>query len=221
MARIGIVVFPGSNCDRDVHHILNNVLHIPSHYVWHTASNLSAFDSLIVPGGFAYGDRLRAGAIAAHSPAAKGLKKMAKDGGIILGICNGFQILVECGLLPGALVKNNSLSFVCRETTIKVENNNTVFTSSFKRNQTIKIPIAHGEGRYVADNRLLKAILKKRQVVFRYFNDDPNGSADHIAAVCNEEGNVMGMMPHPERALTSGSSDASMIFRSIYTYLGK
>jgi phosphoribosylformylglycinamidine synthase subunit PurQ / glutaminase len=221
MARIGIVVFPGSNCDRDVHHILNNVLHIPSHYVWHTDSNLSTFDSLIVPGGFAYGDRLRAGAIAAHSPAAKGLKKLAKDGRIILGICNGFQILVECGLLPGALVKNNSLSFVCRETTIKVENNNTVFTSSFKKNQTIKIPIAHGEGRYIADNRLLKTILKKRQVVFRYFNDDPNGSAGHIAAVCNEEGNVMGMMPHPERAVTRGSSDASMIFRSIYTYLGK
>jgi phosphoribosylformylglycinamidine synthase subunit PurQ / glutaminase len=221
MARIGIVVFPGSNCDRDVHYILNNILHIPSPYVWHTDSNLSAFDSLIIPGGFAYGDRLRAGAIAAHSPAANGLKKMAKDGGIILGICNGFQILVECGLLPGALVKNNSLSFVCRETTIKVENNNTVFTSSFKKDQTIKIPIAHGEGRYIADNRLLKTILKKRQVVFRYFNDDPNGSAGHIAAVCNEEGNVMGMMPHPERAVTRGSPEASMIFRSIYTYLGK
>ena len=221
MARIGIVVFPGSNCDRDVHYILNHILHIPSHYVWHTDSNLSAFDSLIIPGGFAYGDRLRAGAIAAHSPAANGLKKMAKDGGIILGICNGFQILVECGLLPGALVKNNSLSFVCRETTIKVENNNTVFTSSFKKDQTIKIPIAHGEGRYIADNRLLKTILKKRQVVFRYFNDDPNGSAGHIAAVCNEEGNVMGMMPHPERAVTRGSPEASMIFRSIYTYLGK
>ena len=221
MARIGIVVFPGSNCDRDVHYILNNILHIPSHYVWHTDSNLSTFDSLIIPGGFAYGDRLRAGAIAAHSPAANGLKKMAKDGGIILGICNGFQILVECGLLPGALVKNNSLSFVCRETTIKVENNNTVFTSSFKKDQTIKIPIAHGEGRYIADNRLLKTILKKRQVVFRYFNDDPNGSAGHIAAVCNEEGNVMGMMPHPERAVTRGSPEASMIFRSIYTYLDK
>jgi len=221
MARIGIVVFPGCNCDRDVHYILNNILHIPSRYVWHTDSNLSAFDSLIIPGGFAYGDRLRAGAIAAHSPAANGLKKMAKDGGIILGICNGFQILVECGLLPGALVKNNSLSFVCRETTIKVENNNTVFTSSFKKGQTIKIPIAHGEGRYMADNRLLKTILKKRQVVFRYFNDDPNGSAGHIAAVCNEEGNVMGMMPHPERAVTRGSPEASMIFRSIYTYLGK
>ena len=221
MARIGIVVFPGSNCDRDVHYILNNILHIPSHYVWHTDSNLSAFNSLIIPGGFAYGDRLRAGAIAAHSPAANGLKKMAKDGGIILGICNGFQILVECGLLPGALVKNNSLSFVCRETTIKVENNNTVFTSSFKKDQTIKIPIAHGEGRYIADNRLLKTILKKRQVVFRYFNDDPNGSAGNIAAVCNEEGNVMGMMPHPERAVTRGSPEASMIFRSIYTYLGK
>jgi phosphoribosylformylglycinamidine synthase subunit PurQ / glutaminase len=221
MARIGIVVFPGSNCDRDVHHILNNVLHIPSQYVWHTASNLSEFDSLIIPGGFAYGDRLRAGAIAAHTPAAKGLKKIAKDGGNILGICNGFQILVECGLLPGALVKNNSLSFVCRETTIKVENNNTVFTSSFKRNQTMKIPIAHGEGRFIADNRLLKTILMKRQVVFRYFNDDPNGSADHIAALCNEEGNVMGMMPHPERALARGSSEASKIFKSLCTHLGK
>lgn len=222
MARIGILVFPGSNCDRDVHYILNNVLHIPSHYVWHRDRNLSTFDSVIIPGGFAYGDRLRAGAIAAHSPVANELKKMAKDGRIILGICNGFQILVECGLLPGALVKNDSLSFVCRCTKIKVVNNNTAFTSLFKKNQTINIPIAHGEGKYVADGRLLKSILKKKQVVFRYLEDDPNGSVDHIAAVCNEEGNVMGIMPHPERAPVHGSSgEASMIFRSLSTYLGK
>jgi phosphoribosylformylglycinamidine synthase I len=222
MARIGILVFPGSNCDRDVHYILNNVLHIPSHYVWHTDRNLSACDSVIIPGGFTYGDRLRAGAIAAHSPVANELKKMAKDGRIILGICNGFQILVECGLLPGALVRNDSLSFVCRCTTIKVVNNNTVFTSLFKKNQPIKIPIAHGEGRYVANSGLLRSLLKNRQVVFRYYNDDPNGSVDHIAAVCNEEGNVMGIMPHPERAPVSGSIDeASMIFRSLSTYLDK
>lgn len=220
MARIGIVVFPGSNCDRDVHYILNNVLKIPADFVWHTDSKLGAYDSVIIPGGFAYGDRLRAGVIAAHTPVAIELKKMAKGGRTILGICNGFQILVECGLLPGALVMNNSLSFVCRWTTIQVDNNNTPFTSLFKRNQTFKIPIAHGEGRYVADGRLLKSILRNNQVVFRYFKDDPNGSVDHIAAVCNEEGNVMGIMPHPERAPVNRSFDeASMIFRCLSTYL--
>jgi len=220
MARIGIVVFPGSNCDRDVHFILNTLLKIPAEFVWHSDSMLLGFDAVIIPGGFAYGDRLRAGAIAAHTPAATGLKKMAKEGRIILGICNGFQILVECGLLPGAFVMNNSLSFVCRWTTIKVDNINTAFTSLFKRNQTIRIPIAHGEGRYVAGGQLLKSILRNNQVVFRYFKDDPNGSVDNIAAVCNKEGNVMGIMPHPERVPINGFSDeASMIFRSLSTYL--
>ena len=220
MARIGIVVFPRSNCDRDVHFILNTLLKIPAEFVWHSDSKLSGFDAVIIPGGFAYGDRLRAGAIAAHTPAAIGLKKMAKEGRKILGICNGFQILVECGLLPGAFVMNNSLSFVCRWTTIKVDNINTAFTSLFKRNQTIRIPIAHGEGRYVAGGQLLKSILRNNQVVFRYFKDDPNGSVDNIAAVCNKEGNVMGIMPHPERAPVNGFSDeASMIFRSLSTYL--
>jgi phosphoribosylformylglycinamidine synthase I len=220
MARIGIVVFPGSNCDRDVHFILNTVLKMPAELVWHTDNKLLGFDSVIIPGGFTYGDRLRAGAIAARTPVAIGLKKMANEGRIILGICNGFQILVECGLLPGALVMNNSLSFVCRWTTIKVYNINTAFTSLFKRNQTIRIPIAHGEGRYVADVQLLKSIIKNNQVVFRYFKDDPNGSVDHIAAVCNKEGNVMGIMPHPERAPVKGFYDeASMIFRSLSAYL--
>lgn len=220
MARIGIVVFPGSNCDRDVHFILNTVLKMPAELVWHTDNKLLGFDSVIIPGGFTYGDRLRAGAIAARTPVAIGLKKMANEGRIILGICNGFQILVECGLLPGALVMNNSLSFVCRWTTIKVHNINTAFTSLFKRNQTIRIPIAHGEGRYVADVHLLKSIIKNNQVVFRYFKDDPNGSVDHIAAVCNKEGNVMGIMPHPERAPVKGFYDeASMIFRSLSAYL--
>lgn len=222
MVRIGIIVFPGTNCDRDVHYILNSVLKIPSSYVWYTATNLSEYDSVIIPGGFTYGDRLRAGSIAAHSPIATELKKMAHDGKIILGICNGFQILVECELLPGALVRNNSLLFVCRWTTIQVENNNTVFTSLLKRNQKIRIPIAHGDGRYVADSELLKSLSKKKQVVFRYFKDDPNGSVDHIAAVCNEEGNVMGIMPHPERARVTGSSnDAAMIFQSISSHLSK
>lgn len=220
MARIGIVVFPGSNCDRDVHFILNTLLKIPAEFVWHSDSKLSGFDAVIIPGGFAYGDRLRAGAIAAHTPAAIGLKKMAKEGRKILGICNGFQILVECGLLPGAFVMNNSLSFVCRWTTIKVDNINTAFTSLFKRNQTIRIPIAHGEGRYVAGGQLLKSILRNNQVVFRYFKDDPNGSVDNIAAVCNKQGNVMGIMPHPERAPVNGFSDeASKIFRSLSTHL--
>ncbi len=220
MKRIGIVVFPGSNCDRDVHHVLNHDLKIPADLVWHANSKLSAYDSFVVPGGFSYGDHLRAGAIAAHTSAADELKKQAKNGRMILGICNGFQILVECGLLPGALVANKSLSFICRWTTIRVETNTTAFTSLFSFRQRVKIPIAHGQGRYIVDKQLLKSISKKNQVVFRYCEGNPNGSTDRIAAVCNEDRNVMGIMPHPERAPVFGAADeASLIFRSLWDHL--
>ncbi|HKU49421.1 MAG TPA: phosphoribosylformylglycinamidine synthase subunit PurQ [Nitrososphaera sp.] len=224
MTKIGIAVFPGSNCDRDVHHVLNNVLGVQADFLWHTKDRISGYDAMIIPGGFAFGDRLRAGIIAAHSPIIQEVKRMAKDGTPVLGICNGFQILVESGLLPGALMMNDSLRFVCRWTRVRVTNNDTPFTHKFESRQSFSIPVAHGEGRYVADPDTLKELKRNGQVVLRYDGDDPNGSTDLIAAICNERGNVMGMMPHPERAsedlITSGrGNDAIAIFRSLATYL--
>jgi len=224
MAKIGIAVFPGSNCDRDVHHVLNKVIGVPADFIWHTKDRITGYDAMIIPGGFAFGDRLRAGIIAAHSPIVQEVKRMAKDGMPVMGICNGFQILVESGLLPGALMMNDSLRFVCRWTEVEVKNNKTPFTSQFAPKQTFGIPVAHGEGRYMANSRILKELKKKNQIVLQYSNDDPNGSSDLIAAICNEEGNVMGMMPHPERAsesiLAGGvRNDAIMIFRSLVSNL--
>jgi phosphoribosylformylglycinamidine synthase len=224
MAKIGIAVFPGSNCDRDVHHVLNKVIGVQADFIWHTKDRISGYDAMIIPGGFAFGDRLRAGIIAAHSPIVQEVKRMAKDGTPVLGICNGFQILVESGLLPGALMMNDSLRFVCRWTKVEVKNR-TPFTSQFAPRQTFGIPVAHGEGRYMADSRILKELKKKNQIVLQYSNDDPNGSSDLIAAICNEEGNVMGMMPHPERASESilvaegTRNDAITIFRSLVSNL--
>lgn len=226
MAKVGIAVFPGSNCDRDVHHVFNRVLGIEADFVWHTRERISGYDAMIIPGGFAYGDRLRAGIIAAHSPIMQEVKRLAKDGTPVLGICNGFQILVESGLLPGALMMNDSLRFVCRWTKVQVQNNKTPFTHSFKEGQAFSIPVAHGEGRYVADSDILRDLKRHDQVVLRYVGDDPNGSTDLIAAICNEKGNVMGMMPHPERAseqlLSSGrGNEAITIFRSLASYLNQ
>lgn len=222
--KIGIAVFPGSNCDRDVHHVVNNVLGIQADFIWHTKDCITGYNAMIIPGGFAFGDRLRAGIIAAHSPIVQEVKRMAMDGLPVLGICNGFQILVEAELLPGALMMNDSLRFVCRWTKVQVQNNRTPFTSQFDKMQAFDIPVAHGEGRYVADSEILKELKKKNQIVLQYSNDDPNGSTDLIAAICNEEGNVMGMMPHPERAsenlLTiNGRNDAITIFRSLISHL--
>ena len=199
-ARVGIAVFPGSNCDRDVHHVLSKVIGLQADFIWHTKDHISGYDAMIIPGGFAFGDRLRAGIIAAQSPILLEVKRMAKDGVPVLGICNGFQILVESGLLPGALMMNDSLRFVCRWTKVEVMNNKTPFTSQFAPKQKFSIPIAHGEGRYVADSKILKDLKEKDQIVLRYAGDNPNGSTNMIAAICNEDGNVMGMMPHPERA---------------------
>lgn len=222
--KIGIAVFPGSNCDRDVHHVLNNVVGAQADFIWHTKDRISGYDAMIIPGGFAFGDRLRAGIIAAHSPIVQEVKRLAKDGMPVLGICNGFQILVESGLLPGALLMNDSLRFVCRWTKVKVQNNDTPFTRAFSRRAEFDIPVAHGEGRYVAMPDIVKGLRKKNQVVLQYSNDDPNGSTDLIAAICNEQGNVMGMMPHPERASenivsASGSGEAIGIFRSLTSFL--
>ena len=223
--KAGIVVFPGSNCDRDVHHILNNVIGISAQYIWHTEKMIDDYDALILPGGFSYGDRLRAGVIAAKSPIVDTIMKQADEGLPILGICNGFQILVEAGLLPGALVKNDKLKFSCKWLEMEVLNVNTPFTNLFRLNDKIKIPIAHGEGRYVIDNDNLNELHQNNQIVFKYKDQNPNGSTEMIAAVCNKRGNVMGLMPHPERASESilspdkTISNAGLIFKSLKNFL--
>jgi phosphoribosylformylglycinamidine synthase subunit PurQ / glutaminase len=223
--KVGIVVFPGSNCDRDVHHVLNDVIGISAQYVWHMEKSIIDYDALILPGGFSYGDRLRAGVIAAQSPIVEAIKKKAEEGLPILGICNGFQILVEAGLLPGALIKNVKLKFSCKWLEMEVLNVNTPFTNLFRLNDKISIPIAHGEGRYVISDDKLHDLYENNQVVFKYKDQNPNGSTEMIAAICNEEGNVMGLMPHPERASepilspNQTKSNAGLIFLSLKNFL--
>ena len=223
--KTGIVVFPGSNCDRDVHHVLNDVVGINAEYVWHTEKSIEDYDALILPGGFSYGDRLRAGVIAAQSPIVEAIKKKANEGLPILGICNGFQILVEAGLLPGALVKNVKLKFSCKWLEMEVLNVNTPFTNLFRLNDQINIPIAHGEGRYIISDDKLHDLNENNQIVFKYKDQNPNGSTEMIAAICNKEGNVMGLMPHPERASepillpNQTTSNAGLIFLSLKNFL--
>jgi len=222
--KVGVVVFPGSNCDRDMFHVLTDVFHLDAQYYWHDKGLPENIDAVILPGGFSYGDRLRAGVIAAHSPVIKDIQKMSEKGIPILGVCNGFQILVESGLLPGVLLKNDSLNFMCKWTNLIVENNKTPFTNQFELNQKIPIPIANGEGKYFADDETLKNLQKKNQIVFRY-GDVVNGSSNRIAGVCNEDGNVVGMMPHPERAVESeinplDNKPSSLIFESLLVKMG-
>ncbi len=223
--RTGIVVFPGSNCDRDVHHVLNDVMGINAQYIWHTEESIDKYDALILPGGFSYGDRLRAGVIAAQSPIVETIKKKAQEGLPILGICNGFQILVEAGILPGALVKNVKLKFSCKWLKMEVLNVNTPFTNMYRLNDEITIPIAHGEGRFVISNDKIPELEQNNQIVFKYKDQNPNGSTEMIAAICNKEGNVMGLMPHPERASepilspNQTKSNAGLIFRSLKNFL--
>jgi len=217
--KVGIVVFPGSNCDRDMYHVLTDVYNISAQYCWHEKKLPKNLDAVILPGGFSYGDRLRAGVIAAHSPVIEDVKKLSKQGIPILGVCNGFQILVESGLLPGVLLKNNSLNFMCEWTNLIVENNQTPFTHKLHLCQKIPVPIANGEGRYFADDSTLKILEKNNQIVFRY-EKPVNGSLFQIAGVCNVDGNVVGMMPHPERAAESeinpiDNAPASLIFSSL------
>jgi len=222
--KVGVVVFPGSNCDRDMYHVLTDVFNLDAQYYWHETSLPKNIDAVILPGGFSYGDRLRAGVIAAHSPIIKDVQKMAEKGIPILGVCNGFQILVESGLLPGVLLKNESLNFMCKWTNLIVENNKTSFTNQFKLHEKIPIPIANGEGRYYVDNDTLKKLKRKNQIVFRY-SQVVNGSSHRIAGVCNEDGNVVGMMPHPERAVESeinpfDNNPSSLIFESLLVKMG-
>jgi phosphoribosylformylglycinamidine synthase I len=214
--RFGVVVFPGSNCDHDAWYAVSHNLGQPAEFIWHDSTSLGNADAVILPGGFSYGDYLRCGAIAKFSPVMAAVKKFAQEGGLVLGICNGFQILVESGLLPGALLRNRNLRFVCRPVAIRVETNNTPFTCAATRGQLIKVPVAHGEGCYFADQRTLDALEAEDRVVARYI-DNPNGSLRDIAGICNEGRNVMGMMPHPERASDPllGSTEGRVVLESM------
>ena len=214
--RFGVVVFPGSNCDHDAWYAVSGNLGHQAEFIWHDSTSLGNADAVILPGGFAYGDYLRCGAIAKFSPVMAAVKKFAQDGGLVLGICNGFQILVESGLLPGALLRNRSLRFVCRTVTLRTETTSTPFTCVATPGQLIQVPVAHGEGCYFADRRTLDALEAEDRVVFRYMVN-PNGSLRDIAGICNEGRNVMGMMPHPERASDPllGSTDGRVVLESM------
>ncbi|SOB98893.1 phosphoribosylformylglycinamidine synthase subunit I [Ureibacillus xyleni] len=215
--KFAVLVFPGSNCDIDMYHAIKDELGEEVEYVWHDATDLSEFDGILVPGGFSYGDYLRCGAMANQSNVMVEVKKAAEAGKPVLGVCNGFQILTEAGLLPGALLRNKNLKFMCRTVQLKVENNNTRFTSQYEKNQIINIPIAHGEGNYFCDEETLAKLKANNQIVFTYSGENPNGSLEDIAGIINERGNVLGMMPHPERAVSDllGSSDGLALFKSI------
>lgn len=222
---VGIIVFPGSNCDRDVAMVTRDLMHLPTRMVWHDESDLSGLDVVIVPGGFSYGDYLRCGAIARFSPAMQATVQHAERGGMVLGICNGFQVLTEVGLLPGALMRNRDLHFVCDRVALRVERTDIPFTQRYQQGQVITLPIAHGEGCYYADAGTLTELEANRQVLLRYCTADgqptpaanPNGSLNNIAGICNRSGNVLGMMPHPERAadLMLGNTDGMALFEGI------
>jgi phosphoribosylformylglycinamidine synthase subunit PurQ / glutaminase len=223
--KFGVVVFPGSNCDHDAFYAISDVLHQPVEFIWHQSEDLANSDAIILPGGFAHGDYLRTGAIARFSPIMKPVEKFAKSGGLVLGICNGFQILLEAGLLPGAMMRNVGLRYICRHVHIRVEDTTTPFTHAAKQGQILKIPIAHNDGNYTCDPQTLAQLQKNDQIIFRYTTADgrddaagnPNGSMDNIAGICNRERNVAGLMPHPERAVESAldSADGLVIFRSL------
>jgi phosphoribosylformylglycinamidine synthase I len=233
MLKVAIIDFPGSNCRYDTLHALKDVLGIDAQLIWHKEFSDNDFDAAILPGGFAYGDHLRAGIIAAFSPAMKSVKKMAAAGKPIIGICNGFQILVEAGLLPGALLRNSSLTFVCKWIYVRAESNKSPLARGMTKGAILNLPIAHGEGRYFIDDDSLADMKRNNQIVFRYVSksgevtedSNPNGSKDNIAGICNPEGNVAGLMPHPERSSEkilspSGAEDGLSILRSVAEFIG-
>jgi phosphoribosylformylglycinamidine synthase len=227
--KFGVVQFPGSNCDDDAYHAIGSVIGQPVELIWHQSEEVSGFDAIILPGGFAFGDYLRTGAIARFSPVMKAVSGFARSGGLVLGICNGFQILLEAGLLPGAMLRNERLRFLCRQVHVRVENTDTAFTCAARPGQILKMPIAHMEGNYFCDAATLADLERNKQIVFRYvhadgrdagpedFEANPNGALAAIAGLCNRERNVVGLMPHPERAVESalGSADGLVILRSM------
>lgn len=222
MTKFGVLVFPGSNCDRDVAYVTQDILKQPTRMVWHQDTDISDLDVIIIPGGFSYGDYLRCGAIARFSPVMQQVVEHAQKGKFVLGICNGFQVLTEAGLLPGALTRNRDLHFICDRSPLKVERTNLPWTQGYANGEIITLPIAHGEGRYHADETTLAEIEDNNQVVFRYESKNPNGSLNNIAGICNKQGNVLGMMPHPERASDAmlGSSDGLKLFAGLLEKMG-
>ena len=227
--RFGVIVFPGSNCDQDCFYVIKDILNHPIEYIWHKDTRLNDFNCIILPGGFSYGDYLRTGAIARFSPIMKQVSSFTQRGGLVIGICNGFQILLEAGLLPGAMLRNKNLNFICKYVYVKTENNETPFTNLCSRSQILKIPIAHNEGNYYIDKDGLKKLEKNRQIIFRYCSPsgninkefNSNGALANIAGIINKEGNVLGMMPHPERSSEEilGSESGFLIFKSIVKWL--
>ena len=228
--KFGVVVFPGSNCDHDAYYSLRKVLNYDVEFLWHKDTDLKQSSVILLPGGFSYGDYLRTGSIARFSPIMNSVISFANKGGIVIGICNGFQILLEAGLLPGVMIRNNSLKFACKDVYLSVDNRETIFSSEISSDKkVVKIPIAHGEGNYFANSELLQELETNKQIVFRYadangnVNDEsnPNGSQMNIAGIVNKKGNVFGMMPHPERACdpTLGRTDGQQIFKSIANYI--
>lgn len=223
--KVGVIVFPGSNCDHDAYHAMAHVMNAETEFIWHKETDLSDVDFLIIPGGFSYGDYLRTGAIARFSPVMESVTQFAMKGNPVLGICNGFQVLLEAGLLPGAVLRNNRLRYVCKYVHLRCETAGTLFTRNVDEGSVLKIPVAHGEGNYFTDEDELKQLQDEDRIVFRYCDAEGqitedanfNGSINNIAAVCNRQRNVMGMMPHPERAVESllGPEDGKMIFESI------
>jgi len=223
--KFGVVVFPGSNCDHDTYHVISKVIGQPVDFIWHRQNSLGDCDAVILPGGFAYGDYLRTGAIARFSPVMGAVKEFAARGGLVMGICNGFQILCEAGLLPGALMRNKDLKFICRHINIRVEATDTPFSNRCQKGQVMSVPIAHGDGNYYCDAATLSELQRENRIIFRYSEPtgqlseegNPNGSLDNIAGICNRDRNVLGMMPHPERASEAllGSNDGRIIFYSL------
>ena len=214
--KVAVIVFPGSNCDNDAYHVIEKQLGMSVDFIWHKDNNLDAYDSIIIPGGFSYGDYLRAGAVARFSNIMEEIKKASKKGKSIIGICNGFQILVESGLLPGALITNKSTNFISKSINLEVINHDSIFTKNYNNNEIISMPIAHKQGNYYADKDLLKRLRDNNQIAFKYQNN-PNGSCDDIAGIFNDKKNILGMMPHPERAADNilGSKDGIKIFESM------
>jgi len=227
--KFGVIVFPGSNCDHDAYHVISKHVGQPVDFIWHRDTDLSSYDAVIIPGGFSYGDYLRAGALARFSPVMNSVKRFAASGRIVLGICNGFQILCEAALLPGALIRNRDLHFICEHVFVRVETSDSPFTNELPSGSVLRLPIAHAEGNYICDDATLAELQDENRIVFRYCDREgkvteaanPNGSRANIAGICSHERNVLGLMPHPERACEDllGSSDGRDVFRSLAAVL--